>query len=632
MATFYLDGTDLANSTAVYTDEGLTTLAPDQFYSDGSGIVREQVNGLLLPSTLCPTCAFPCANLPNFPDGEAGRFPFSINIGGTATDVGQIVIRFLTGRVPDGIRITYDGDVYNGLTSSTAGWKQSSNTSSYTFLGSTVDAQGNPEVCSVALQNATSTGPYTPTLNNFVLDIPNDEWDPDGTSTQVTILAGDLQFETNPYMSDPATETWNTMVINKPNQLPSTIDVEIISDCENTGWQFEIDCPQELGRVTFFSDLASTTPCGVISSPMPQFYRAGYNGTDSDSNHEYVTLAIYDLVYYSSPVPFGIIPNGNYRIGWTSNAEVDTNGVVTNIEPCLDTVNISTSTTSPFTSTQSAPFTLDDAGLQEFSSLSGTVITSSAAIVVSFKPSAGATGVTALFRNNRGKSFSEIDGKWFSDFTSSASGYVSTSNTKKDLHTFFGEPTDNRVIDMEASGGTYSYTDLQVISRGTYTTPKEMWGQASGSTNSSSWFWESNAYNTTYTLVVPCDAGDLEYTSPGFSGNLYLSFLSPSSGGGLDSNDYEVHMDYVNSLGGFSSKTSPNSPAENSSTACSDTGNHTIYRAGSDNFGSTPILYDFVYSDSNGKTKLGAGYYGLTAGGYIQVDSNGVIINIGTCP
>ena len=55
-------------------------------------------------------------------------------------------------------------------------------------------------MCSVALQNATSTGPYTPTLNNFVLDIPDDEWDPDGTSTQVTILSGDLQFETNPYI------------------------------------------------------------------------------------------------------------------------------------------------------------------------------------------------------------------------------------------------------------------------------------------------------------------------------------------------------------------------------------------------------------------------------------------------
>ena len=91
-------------------------------------------------------------------------------------------------------------------------------------------------------------------------------------------------------------------------------------------------------------------------------------------------------------------------------------------------------------------------------------------------------------------------------------------------------------------------------------------------------------------------------------------------------------MDYMGNLGFFNSKTSPSSPAENSSTACSDTGSFYIYRAGSDNLGQNPILYDFVYSDTNGKTKLGAGYYGLAAGGYIQVDSNGVIINIGTCP
>ena len=42
MSTFYINGTTLANSTTVFIDAGLITCAPDGFYSDGSGISREQ--------------------------------------------------------------------------------------------------------------------------------------------------------------------------------------------------------------------------------------------------------------------------------------------------------------------------------------------------------------------------------------------------------------------------------------------------------------------------------------------------------------------------------------------------------------------------------------------------------------
>jgi hypothetical protein len=53
--TYYLNAASLALATAVYSDPGLLTLAPDGFYSDNS-IVREQVSGVLQTQADCPGC------------------------------------------------------------------------------------------------------------------------------------------------------------------------------------------------------------------------------------------------------------------------------------------------------------------------------------------------------------------------------------------------------------------------------------------------------------------------------------------------------------------------------------------------------------------------------------------------
>ena len=55
-ASYYLNAPSLGSATSVFTNEGLSTLAPDGFYSNGV-IVREQVGGVLLPQQTCPSCA-----------------------------------------------------------------------------------------------------------------------------------------------------------------------------------------------------------------------------------------------------------------------------------------------------------------------------------------------------------------------------------------------------------------------------------------------------------------------------------------------------------------------------------------------------------------------------------------------
>jgi|SanBayMetagenome_1026888.scaffolds.fasta_scaffold04409_3 hypothetical protein len=69
--SYYLNGPSLTSSTSVFTDSGLTTLAPDGFYSDGV-IVREQVGGVLLPAVACSSCEPQCLEYSAISEGPSG--------------------------------------------------------------------------------------------------------------------------------------------------------------------------------------------------------------------------------------------------------------------------------------------------------------------------------------------------------------------------------------------------------------------------------------------------------------------------------------------------------------------------------------------------------------------------------
>ena len=56
MAIYYLDGTSLSDSTAVFTDTELTICATDGMYSNGV-IVRQLLNCSLLPQQTCSSCS-----------------------------------------------------------------------------------------------------------------------------------------------------------------------------------------------------------------------------------------------------------------------------------------------------------------------------------------------------------------------------------------------------------------------------------------------------------------------------------------------------------------------------------------------------------------------------------------------
>ena len=61
LGTYCFDGLNFSQASALFTDTGLTTLAADGYYSQG-GIIRQQLNGVLLNAQPCGECLVPCGS------------------------------------------------------------------------------------------------------------------------------------------------------------------------------------------------------------------------------------------------------------------------------------------------------------------------------------------------------------------------------------------------------------------------------------------------------------------------------------------------------------------------------------------------------------------------------------------
>ena len=103
--TYYFNGPDLASATSVYTDEALTILAADGWYSDGT-VTRKQVGGVLGVQLDCPSCGIPCSevvadsgNVVSVPTGNnyKGTYSAQVDVGAGATDfdnnLGAVIVR-----------------------------------------------------------------------------------------------------------------------------------------------------------------------------------------------------------------------------------------------------------------------------------------------------------------------------------------------------------------------------------------------------------------------------------------------------------------------------------------------------------------------------------------------------------
>lgn len=304
--TFYLDASSLSSATVVYSNEALTVVAADGFYSNGL-IVRQQLSGTLLPAVVCTECATPCGTTINA-DGGQGIYLLNLETGTTVSNVGAVIVRFNPYSVPDGIVAVLGSNVYNKLTSPVDGFHQSSNVGALTFVGQTSDDCG-------------ISGTTYPALTEFVYN--GTAFVSTGGTQSITVAAGDVSLSS----SAPS----NTMmVIPKLTPLPSIINFEVVGPCSGTEWQMSVACPVLL---TGFSSsvAAETSDAACELSETTIYYNASLANTPG-------TVGLYDFVFAdafgNTPLAAGFYYAAGSISGGNEWFEIDENGVVISIGIC----------------------------------------------------------------------------------------------------------------------------------------------------------------------------------------------------------------------------------------------------------------------------------------------------------
>lgn len=302
-SSYYLNAPSLGSATAVFTDEALTTCAPDGFYSNGS-IVREQVECNLLPQQTCPSCATPCGTSISA-SGEQGVYLLDL---GTGTDVGAVVVRFDPYSVPDGIRATLGSTVYNKLTSSVDGLHQSSTSGHFTYVGQT------SADCGIS-------GTTYPALTEFSYN--GTAFVATGDTQSITVSAGDVSLGT----SAPGN---CLMVIPKLTPSPSVINFEVVGPCSGTAWAISVACPVMLtGFSSSVVAVSSVAACALYETVT--YYNASLASTPG-------TVGLYDFVYAdaygSTPLSAGYYKATGSITGSNDWFQVSSAGVVIALGVC----------------------------------------------------------------------------------------------------------------------------------------------------------------------------------------------------------------------------------------------------------------------------------------------------------
>ena len=302
---YYPAGSTFLTTTNIYTDVNLSNIAADGFYREPAANQYRQITGSVLGAvTTCPSCGVACGAI-TIPPGVQGSYDLSIELGNTATDVGAIVVYFNPLSYPDGVRGVYDGVSYNTLSSPSAGYIKSTSgvADAYTIIGDTSS-------CSVPSQPNTST-------YNYYDSISAGAWVQNGTES-VTINSGDV--------FNLADNEYSVMVIPKPNENPSSMNLKALGICASTGFNLEIKCPEALPSFSS-SNMRFNTNCD--SQGFTYYFAKNY----ADRNNSSVTRPVLHNFVFSDNTGTTPLIDGSYILNNSTYITV-TNGVVTAAGAC----------------------------------------------------------------------------------------------------------------------------------------------------------------------------------------------------------------------------------------------------------------------------------------------------------
>ena len=297
MPTYYLNGSSLATSTAIFTDINLTTCAPDGWYSDGA-IVRNQSGCLLNAASNCIGCVQEAdTGEVMFEDIDGGKYySTNIDIGSTT---GVVVVKVRPNGLPKGFRVTHDGNVYNKFSSPTYGILESSVSGNYTLMG----------------KAASACDTWSPSVDYSLF-----KWEYNGSTynysnqmESVTINSSDVQLTAD----EP---DWVVLVIPK-STTESTLTIEMAVPCTNSSYEFGFEVSAPVALTSFASTPRQASAVDACAASLTEtFYLVPLSGAGNIPD-------LYDYVFQdvggSSP-----LIDGFYGIkGGTAYIEVQ-NGIV----------------------------------------------------------------------------------------------------------------------------------------------------------------------------------------------------------------------------------------------------------------------------------------------------------------
>lgn len=295
-STYYINAATFDVATSVYLDVNLTYIAPDGVYKFGS-VVRQQSSGILLEIETCVDCTLLCGTNEPGAIGQ-GIYLTTLNVG---SSTGAIVLKFQAPKTPSGIRVIYDGVVYNKLSSPVNGLHQSSSYGNFTIIGDSDDTG----TCDVSWYPSGGTV----SLNEYIYDTGTYGFIPTGGSQSVSIASGDISL-------DSFNQGLCVMVIPKTSSAPDILNIEAIGPCTLSGFDIFPVCPEPLpsfnASVRYEEDYYIT--CSTITGEVYYFQKVNITSTYpidvtdyvfSDENGQYPLADGYYL--YDSGIGYRVL-------------------------------------------------------------------------------------------------------------------------------------------------------------------------------------------------------------------------------------------------------------------------------------------------------------------------------------
>jgi len=279
--TFFLNAPTLSSATTVFLDSGMTTCAPDGYYSDGA-VARQQVGCVLLPAEACPTCGETCKDSIVDLTSFEGVYYTTFFAGNTTGDTGAIIVTMSLDNSVSGIKATYNGNDYNALSSPIYGYLAGI-AGQYTYVG------GTSYDCGI--------DGSTYILDEYTYISP--AYSPLGTTTSISIVSGEDKIT-------PGDPGLCVMVIPKTSATPDTIDITIVGPCPSSKALLSVSCPLKLPAFLGTVGVAEVFPEWFCNFPYNvTYYVCPVNGDG-------ITLGLYDWVF-SDINGANVLPDGFYR-------------------------------------------------------------------------------------------------------------------------------------------------------------------------------------------------------------------------------------------------------------------------------------------------------------------------------